>query len=341
MKKLLIPLLLIILVAAWFAYGKYQAVFDANVPDDLSNPILSIPTGSSYPDLLSILEKDGFVEDIESFKWVADKMKFSKIRPGRFKIGKGWNNRRLINHLKAGKQETVKLVFNTGRKLNDIAGKAAQFIECDSAALIAAMLDEDIILKNGFEKEDFISMFIPNTYDFYWNTNAEQFIERMAKEHNKFWSAEGRSEKAAALELSPEEIYTLASIVERETSKNDEKPTIAGLYLNRLKKGMLLQADPTVVYANNDFTIRRVLLKHLEKVSPYNTYLNEGLPPGPISVASITSIDAVLNYKKHKYLYMCAKPDNSGSHAFAKTLSAHNVNARKFQAWLSKRKVFK
>ena len=186
-----------------------------------------------------------------------------------------------------------------------------------------------------------MSIFIPNTYQVYWNISPTELIDRMKKESDKFWSDKNRMDKLAKLEMTKEEVYTLASIVEKETNYVPEKATVAGVYLNRLNKGIMLQADPTVVFANNDFKIRRVLNKHLEKDSPYNTYKYAGLPPGPIAIASISSIDAVLENKDHKFLYFCAVPDNSGQHAFAKTLSQHNANARKFQRWLNKQRIYK
>ncbi|RQP16561.1 MAG: endolytic transglycosylase MltG, partial [Parapedobacter sp.] len=190
----------------------------------------------------------------------------------------------------------------------------------------------------GFDTENFFGMFIPNTYEFYWNTSTDAFAKRMHEEYKKFWNDE-RKEKAAALKLTPQQVSVLASIVKGEALHTDEMPTIAGLYLNRLNKGMLLQADPTVIFANNDFTIRRVLYRHLRMDSPYNTYLYRGLPPGPIMMPSIASIDAVLNYRQHDYLYMCAKEDFSGYHNFAVTQAEHNVNARKFQQALNERNI--
>ncbi|HFB99774.1 MAG TPA: endolytic transglycosylase MltG, partial [Phaeodactylibacter sp.] len=201
--------------------------------------------------------------------------------------------------------------------------------------------NQEFINKLGFKKETLISLFIPNTYEFFWNTNAKQFFEKMKKEQGIFWKKNNREKKAADLNMTKAEVYTLASIVERETNQNDEKKRIAGVYLNRLKKGILLQADPTVVFATRDFAARRVLNRHINFDSPYNTYKYAGLPPGPISMASISSIDAVLNAEKHSYLYFCAKPDNSGHHAFAKTLAGHNRNANKFRNWLNKQRIMR
>ena len=197
----------------------------------------------------------------------------------------------------------------------------------------------DLIDKYGFVRETFPAMFIPNTYEFYWNTSAERFIQRMNGEYKIFWS-DDRIAKAENLKLKPVEVSVLASIIELESMHNDENQTIAGVFINRLKKGMPLQSDPTIIFAWQDFSIRRVLNKHREIKSPYNTYRNRGLPPGPICIPSISSIDAVLNYEKHNYLYFCAKDDFSGYHNFAGTLSEHNRNARLYQHALNKRRIF-
>jgi UPF0755 protein len=235
----------------------------------------------------------------------------------------------LVNLLRSGKQSPVKLGFISVRSLDILAGKAAAYIEADSATLAALLTDPATAQKYGFNQQTFMSMFIPNTYEFYWNTSAEKFVEKMAEEYKNFWN-EDRKQKAADIGLSQSEVSTLASIVEAETQKNDEKAKVAGVYMNRLNTGMLLQADPTVVFAAGDFTIQRVLNRHLEINSPYNTYLYAGLPPGPINIPSVSSIDAVLNYERHNYKFFCAKEDFSGYHAFAVTNAQHEVNARKY-----------
>lgn len=341
LKKLLILILLVAVVAGFFAYQKYNEIFAPNVPQQLANEYLIIPTHSSYEEVVHLLQSQNFIIDTTSFNWLAQKMKYKRptMRAGRYKIQAGWNNHQLIKHLRGGKQATVKVVINNERLPEEIAGKVAKVIEADSADIMRLFNDERYISEQGFNKETLMSLFIPNTYDFFWNQNAKEFFKRMQKEHKAFWNKNRRLEKAKDLDMSPKEVYTLASIVGRETNKNDEKPRIAGVYLNRLKRGIALQADPTVVFAVKQFDLRRVLNKHLEFESPYNTYLHPGLPPGPISIASISSIDAVLNAEDHNYLYFCAKPDGGGYHAFAKTLSAHNVNANKFHRWLNKQKI--
>jgi UPF0755 protein len=218
----------------------------------------------------------------------------------------------------------------------NVAAKAARFIEPDSLAIVRLFQDQDYLDSIGYNTETLMTLFIPNTYEFYWNTTPRAFVERMIKEHDKFWNKERRA-KAEKLGLNPAEVYTLASIVERETLRNDEKQRMAGVYHNRILKGMLLQADPTAVFASRDFNTPRVTNYHLSIDSPYNTYKYTGLPPGPISMSSISSIDAVLNRESHDYLYFCAKGDGSGYHNFAKTLAAHNQNAAIYRENLRKR----
>ncbi len=339
-KKIIVLLFVVGAVVAFFAYDKYKAVFTKNVADELADPFVYIPTGSTLDDVVVGLTEKGILLNEASFRWVADQMSYSDatLKPGRYKITPGWSNHHLIGHLRKGQQATVKLVLNNERLLEEVAGKAAQFIETDSQSIAELLFDESYITQIGYDRQSLMSLFIPNTYDFFWNTNAEGFVERMIREHKNFWDKKGRLTKAADLDLSKEEVYTLASIVERETNKNDEKARIAGVYLNRLEKGILLQADPTVVFANGDFGLRRVLNRHIAIDSPYNTYKYAGLPPGPISMASIRSIDAVLNAEDHDYIFFCAKPDYSGYHAFAKTLRGHNRNAAKYHKWISRQR---
>lgn len=297
---------------------------------------LTIPTGSSFESVVDRLKTGGFIDSEENFMWLAEKMKFKRkeMRAGRFKIEPGWSNRDLIRHLRAGEQAPVKVILNNERLPEEVAGKVARFIETDSLTLLNAILDPTRLKDIGYTPETVISLFIPNTYEMYWNTSADDFLKRMVKEKEAFWEKNNRMAKAKALNLTPTEVYTLASIVERETNADREKPTIAGVYLNRLKTGMKLQADPTCVFATRDFATKRVTQFHTGFDSPYNTYLYTGLPPGPISMASIPSIDAVLNPEKHDYIFFCAKPDDSGTHAFAATLAGHNVNVDKFRVYM-------
>lgn len=340
LKKIAILLLIIAAVAGWFGYDKYQSIFNPNVVEQLDDPYLFIPTGATYETIFGLLKDRKMLLDEASFEWVAEQMSFKQrkeMRAGRFKIEPGWSNRRLIRHLRGGKQAPVKVVLNNERLPEEVAGKVAKVLECDSTDLVKLFYDEKFLEKYQLNPQTAMTLLIPNTYDFFWNQTAKDFFERMYKEHQKFWNKNGRLEKAEKMNLSPEEVYTLASIVQRESLKKDERPSIAGVYLNRLRKKMLLQADPTVVFATRDFTTRRVTFKHLEVDSPYNTYKNLGLPPGPISMASINSIDAVLKNKQHNYIFFCAKGDGSGYHAFAKTLSGHNANASRYRRNLKKR----
>jgi UPF0755 protein len=261
---------------------------------------------------------------------------------GKYTLTGGMGLNELIDHLRAGNgEEEVQVTFNVARRLSELAGSVALNIEADSAQIAHKLTDPEVAKKYGFSSATFIAMFFPDTYKMEWDTDADEFIGRMAQEYKRFWS-EDRIQKARQYGLSQSEVSTLASIVQAEQQVHpDERKVIAGLYLNRLKKGMRLQSDPTVVYAVGDFSINRVLTKHLSTPSPYNTYINAGLPPGPINLPSKQTIDAVLNADKNNYIFMCAKADFSGYHAFATNLSEHNRNARAFQKALNHRKIYK
>ncbi|MEM9723496.1 MAG: endolytic transglycosylase MltG [Bacteroidota bacterium] len=335
-KRILLGLFIISILGGAFAYQKYTRVMSPNVPKDLENDILYIPSNSSLDDIVKILHANNQVIDTVSFLDVSEMMNVKEggMKAGRYRISPSWSNRSLISHLRAGRQEPINLVLTHGWLVEDVAAKASQFIEPDSADLIRLFLNEAYIRNAGYTTETLMSLFIPNTYELYWNTNVEAFFERMVTEHNRFWEANDRISKAATLGLTPEEVYTLASIVEREISKNTEKKRVAGLYLNRIRVGMKLDADPTAKFATRDFKATRILYKHIRFDSPYNTYLHKGLPPGPISMASITSIDAVLDSEEHNLYYMCVDPDNPGYHVFAESLSEHNRNAKRYHSWL-------
>ena len=261
---------------------------------------------------------------------------------GKYTLTGGMGLNELIDHLRAGNgEEEVQVTFNVARRLSELASSVALNIEADSAQIAHKLTDPEVAKKYGFSSATFIAMFSPDTYRMEWDTDADEFIERMAQEYKRVWS-EDRIQKARQYGLSQSEVSTLASIVQAEQQvHSDERKVIAGLYLNRLRKGMRLQSDPTVVYAVGDFSINRVLTKHLSTPSPYNTYINAGLPPGPINLPSKQTIDAVLNADKNNYIFMCAKADFSGYHAFATNLSEHNRNARAFQKALNDRKIYK
>ncbi len=319
-------------------YQLYQFVFQENV---LSNYVMLITDNDTYETIETRLETDAVLSSTKAFKWVSKKKSYpDNVKPGRYKLKKGMTTNELVNMLRSGAQEPVDVVFNNMRFKEDLAGKVSKYIQADSLEILDLFEDEKQITEWGFTTETYRTMFIPNTYEMYWTTTAKEFAERMQSEYNKFWN-EDRKKKAEALNISPEQVSILASIVQSETIKKEELPRVAGLYINRVQRGIPLQADPTVKYAVGDFSIKRVLNKHLEIDSPYNTYKNAGLPPGPICFPEVTTIDAVLNYEKHNYIFMCAKEDFSGYHNFASTNAQHERNAAKYRAALDKNKIFK
>ena len=332
-------LAMLLLTGAVIGYDYYQKVFAPNVPSKLEQAYVHIPNGSSFEAVVDSLSTNKLLKDKASFEQVAEWMEYKRpeMRSGRYKLQANWSNRDLIRHLRGGRQEAVKVVMNNCRMSENVAAKVAQFIAPDSLELWQLFQNEKYLEELGYSTETLISLFIPNTYELYWNTTAKEFVTRMQKEHQKFWEKDNREVQLESLDMSKEEVYTLASIVEKETLQNSEKRRMAGVYLNRLKRGMLLQADPTSVFATRDFDAKRVLNKHTQFDSPYNTYMYTGLPPGPIAMASIASIDAVLNSETHKYIYFCAKGDGSGLHNFGRTLSQHNQNALTYKRNLRKR----
>ncbi len=343
LRLFLFVILAILVISAIWGYPTYKAIYSPNVPSELEEKYIHVPNNSTYEDVVKILSSKNLILNESSFRKVAGYMKFDQrqnMRSGRFELTPNMTNRELIQMLRSGKQSPVKVTISYARLPEDIAGKVSKVIEADSLEILLLMQDPTFLKKYGFNAETAMSGIIPNTYEFFWNTDARGFWKRMVKEHKAFWTAE-RLAKAEKLRLNPEEVYTLASIVESETNYNPEKPRVAGVYLNRLKINMLLQADPTLVFATRDFETKRVTNVHKAVESPYNTYKYVGLPPGPIKLASISSIDAVLNPEEHKYYYFCAKPpaninDKPREHAFAKNLSQHNANAQKYYAYLRK-----
>jgi len=343
MKKLFYAFLFLVIIAAAVAYYLYDNIWSPNINLDSPTSLLQIPTGTDYDKLKDILLDKKLINDVNSFALTSKLMKYDagKIKSGLYEIKNQWSNRDLIKHLRIGKQKPVKLTFNNHRTIEEFAGGVAKQLETDSISLLNYLQSESFLEENEINKEELLCLFLPNTYEVYWNTSMDKLTKKLIQERNKFWDNKERRDKAEALGLNPLEVCTLAAIVEKETLVADEKKTVAGVYLNRIKKGIHLQADPTVVYAVGDFSIRRVLLKHLEYDSPYNTYKYAGLPPGPIYMPDNTTIDAVLNREDHTYLYFCARPDNSGRHEFAKSLTAHNRNARIYHNWLNKRGIRK
>lgn len=261
-----------------------------------------------------------------------------RIHSGRYLLTPSSDMLSLLRAISNHTQKPLNVVVPSVRTVHDLAGRLTRHLLVDSATIDRMLCDSSYCASLGYTTQTIPSLFIPNTYEIYWDTPAEQLLKRLQREHAAFWNPE-RKAKAEALGLTPVEVATLASIIDSETSYNPEKPRIAGLYLNRLSRGMLLQSDPTVIFAHGDFTIRRVKHDHLLIESPYNTYRNAGLPPGPIRIPSIAAIDAVLNRERHDYLYMCAKEDFSGSHNFAATYAEHSLNARRYTHALNQRGI--
>ena len=332
--------LLLVLVAVFVGKSFYNKIYAPNITVNAGSEYFYIPTGSDFEDVYIALDEGGYLNDANGFKWVAEKKNYTNIKPGRYRLKNNWTNNELVNTLRSGNQTPVKVTFNNIRTMAELAGEVSDYLECDSVELLNTLNKESLFEEFGFNKATAPALFIPNTYEFWWNTSPEAFITRMHKEYKKFWTSD-RLNKAEKAGLTPVEVSTLAAIVDEETIKQDEKPKVAGLYINRLNKNIRLQADPTVKYAIGDFSIQRVLTKDLKTDSPYNTYMHAGLPPGPIRIPSVSGIDAVLNYSKHKYLYMCAKEDFSGYHNFAKTLKQHNINAAKFQRALNSNRIYR
>lgn len=340
MKKIFFLILTLLLLAgAVVAYIFYQRIFAPNVKLSKSKSFLYIKTGSNFNQVVDELTSQQILINAESFKWLAEKMNYTeRVIPGRYEITDNMNNRQLLQLLRSGKQVPIKLTFNNIRTKSDLASRISHQIEADSLQLIG-MLNDSVLLKSeSLNSENVLCLFIPNTYEMYWNTDAADFFKRMKKEYDNFWT-EIRKQKAAKQELTPVQVSILASIVQSETKQNAEKPRVAGVYLNRLRQNWKLEADPTLVFALGDFSIKRVLNEYKTIDSPYNTYKYFGLPPGPICLPDISSIDAVLNAESHQYMYFCAREDMSGFHAFAKDYNTHLLNARRYQAELNRRNI--
>lgn len=339
MKRFIKILAILFLIGVALGYYGYTAIFSTNTKHTESK-IITIEKGATFEQVSNQLLDAEILDRPSSFDMVAKLMKYkNKIKSGRYKILPNRSNRELISKLRSGDQDPVKVVINSSRLLTDMAGQISPQLAFDSTSLMTVLLDPSRLEKLGVDEKNVIRLLVPNTYEFFWDVTPEAFLDRMKEEYDRFWSKAGRKDKLAALEMSQEEVSILASIVEKESIQVEERPIIAGLYLNRLKQNIPLQADPTVVFGVGDFTIRRVLNKHLAHESPYNTYLNSGLPPGPICLPSISSIDAVLNAEEHDYLFMCAKPGYNGYHSFAVTNAEHERNARVYRRWLNQQGI--
>lgn len=298
---------------------------------------VTIPTGSNFEDVKKIMTP--YLKGMSGFEMMASLRSYDdNVKPGRFLITQGMGNYKIVASLR--RNVPVKIAFNNQERLEDLCVRLSSQLEPDTTKLLTVFRDSVFLAQNNFTKENVFAMFIPNSYEFYWNVSAEAFRDKMIEEYKKFWNPD-RLAKANKLNMTPEQVITLASIVHKETVKPDERPRVAGCYLNRLALPMPLQADPTVIYSlklrDNNFNqvIKRVLYNDLLIHSPYNTYLNQGLPPGPIAMPDISAIDAVLNPEKHNYVYFCASVERFGYHDFAVTYAEHQVNANKYAKWIN------
>jgi UPF0755 protein len=339
-KKFIIALVLLVIISLGITCVVYYLrYFGPNVSD--KEQYLYIHTGATFDDVYKTIRDEGIVKDTTTFHWSAVNMKYTgRVKAGKYRLHEGMSNRKFINMLASGAQEPVTVSFHNLRLKEQFAGFVSKKIEPDSIAILNLLDSAAFVKQYGFTTDDVYTMFMPNSYQMYWNTSPEKFFKRMYANYEKFWTPE-RKQRAAEINLSPVQVSILASIVDAEALHDDEMPTIAGLYLNRLKKGMKLESDPTVIFALNDFTIHRVLNKDLKVNSPYNTYMYAGLPPGPVMMPSINAVNSVLDYKASDYIYMCAKADFSGYHAFATNVADHLVNAHKFQQALNERHIEK
>ncbi|NNK87900.1 MAG: endolytic transglycosylase MltG [Flavobacteriaceae bacterium] len=343
LKRIVLAVLILgLAVFAYFAYFVYTAMFVENTAFNNDEACLYIGSNDTYTDVRIQLEP--LLNKIETFDALARRKQYvNNIKPGKFCISKGMTNNDIINTIRS-QNMPVRLSFNNQNSIGSLAGRIAEQIETDSLSLYQAMTDSLFLRKNGLTEETALTIYVPNSYEFFWNTSAEEFRSRMFKEFGNFWD-ENRREKAKTLSMSPDMVVTLASIVQEESKQSSEQPRIAGVYINRLNSGWPLQADPTLKFAAyqlpkyKNTVIKRVLNEHKEIDSPYNTYKYLGLPPGPISMPDISAVDAVLNHEKHEFYFFAADPEKPGFHRFARTLSQHNRNARDYQRYLSEQGI--
>jgi len=338
-KLILLIISLLFIIGGFFAYNTYTKIY---APNTIKEGYVFIKTNSNLKDVENEIRP--FLKRVKSFIWVANRKKYAaSIKPGKYKIQTGISNNDLVNLLRSGQQVPTKVLFNNQNSLEKLAGRIAEQIEPDSTSILKAMLDSKFLNKHKFTLKSALGMYVPNSYEFYWNTSAEKFRDRMLKEYHRFWTLE-RQNQAKKLKLNRTQVIALASVVQKETAKISERPIVAGLYLNRLKRRIPLGADPTIIYAlkekyGQDFIVKRVLLKDLKIDSPYNTYKHRGTPPTLIAMPDISAIDAVLKPAKHNYIYMCASVEKFGYHAFASSLREHNRNAAKYHRWMNKKGI--
>lgn len=338
-KKTIYILIIIGFLASLFALFIWKKHFISNTNFNADNKYLYIPTNANFLQVLDSLKRNQILNNYASFQsWATQRKYINVVKPGRYKIKKNMSNNDIVMMLRSGKQAPVNITINKFRDVKSILIAVSKKLECSENDLIQLFFDPNYLSSHQLSQETLIGIFIPNTYQFNWNTSAEQFFERIKAEYDIFWNEE-RHAKLNRIHLTPMQVMTIASIVEEETNNEPEKPRIAGVYLNRVRENWPLGADPTIKFALGDFTLKRILNEHLEVNSPYNTYKNIGIPPGPICTPSPSSIDAVLNAEDHDYMYFCASPKFDGTHEFAESGEEHVQNAAKYQAELNKRKI--
>lgn len=336
MKKAFIIISVVVLAVIMYAYF---LLFSSNTGTFKNKAVVYIPTGSTYENVKLILQENHIVSNMESFDKMARRMSFpNAIHPGKYQFTEGMGNYTMVQMLRGGKQVPVKLVINKLRTKNDIIKKICSNLEADSNQMRALFKDTAFLNKYQIDSNQIQTIIIPDTYQFYWNTDAKKAIEKIAKNYSKFWTND-RKQLAKKLNLTIPEVITLASIVEEETNMEEDKPKIASTYINRIRKGMPLQADPTLKFAVGNFALKRLLTVHTQFASPYNTYQNPGLPPGPICTPNTSTIDATLNAPETTFLYFCAREDFKGYSNFASTYEEHQQNARKYQQALNQRGI--
>lgn len=318
----------------------YRRVYYPNINlKERTTTFLYIHTGASYRDVLEEMSRQNLLKNQNSFDWLARQVDYpNHIHPGKYLIAKTMSNKDLVWLLHSGRQTPVKLIFNNIRTTTDLAGRFSHQLEPDSLQLLNLFNDEAFLSQYDVTPNTVMALFIPNTYEMYWNTSAENLLRKMYLEYQRFWTDKNK-ELAKKIGLTPIEVSIMASIVEQETRRDQEKPVVAGVYMNRLKRGLRLEADPTLVFALGDYSIKRVLNAYKALESPYNTYKYAGLPPGPICMPSVSSIQSVLHFQHHDFLFFCAKEDFSGFHVFAKNYAQHLQNARRYQTELNKRNI--
>lgn len=341
--RIFLVVLGVLFIACFFFAPYLWRQYDFRFGDAIErNAVIRIAPGTTFEQVNRMMADSGYLTHPSRWEKYARKNKLNEVKPGNYKLTPGMSYRTSLTNLYNGRQTPVRVTFNNIRTMEKLAGTVSKYIEADSLSLLLALSNESLMHEYGYTPQTFPALFIPNTYEVYWTITPEEFVQRMHREHERFWNDERRA-KAEKLNLTPLQVSILASIVIEETKVQDEMKDVAGVYINRLRKGWKLDADPTVKFALGDPSIQRVLNVHLKYDSPYNTYIYGGLPPGPIYVPSIQALDAVLDYsdtaQEHSYMFFCANPDFSGRHKFARTLPEHNRNRAAWTAELNRRGI--